>query len=204
MEGEKKLPDSAKQELAQSILDETDRLHRLVANLLDMTRLEAGAIEVQRELQPIEEVIGVVLGRMERQLRDHPVETNLAADLPPVAIDGLLIQQVLVNLLDNAAKFSPGGSPLQISARTEGKMMWVEVADRGPGLPVGEEGAIFNKFYQVRGHARGGSGIGLAVCRGIIELHGGKIVAENRAGGGAVFRFSLPLGEKLSTTSLLV
>lgn len=187
---------AAREDLAESILDEADRLHRLVANLLDLTRLEAGAIQVHRELQPIDEAIGVVLNRMERQLREHPVHTHLADDLPPVPIDGLLIQEVLINLLDNAAKFAPPQSPIDLEARTAGDELVVEVADRGPGLPPGEERRVFDRFYRVEGHARGGSGIGLAICRGIVELHGGRIAAENRAGGGAVFRFTLPLEVK--------
>lgn len=193
VEGSEQIAAQARQDLAESILDEADRLHRLVANLLDLTRLEAGAIRVQRELQPIDEVIGVVLPRLERQLREHPVQTHLADDLPPVAIDGLLVQQVLINLLDNAAKFAPAGTPIDLSVRRNRDALEVEVADRGPGLPTGEEQRIFERFYRVEGHHRAGSGIGLAICRGIVELHGGVISATNRAGGGACFRFTLPL-----------
>ena len=195
VEGNEQLTNSARRDLAESILDESDRLNRLVANLLDMTRLEAGAIVLQRVLQPIEEVVGVVLHRLERQLRDHPIETHLPPDLPPAMIDGLLIQQVLANLLDNAAKFAPRGTPIELSASQQGNQLAVEVADRGPGFPVGEEQRIFEKFYRVDGQSRTGTGIGLAICRGIIEMHNGKITAENRPGGGAIFRFSLPLGE---------
>ncbi len=193
VDGNEQLPESARRELAESILDESDRLNRLVANLLDMTRLEAGAIASQPILQPIEEVVGVTLNRLQRQLRDHPVETHLPPDLPPAKIDGLLIQQVLVNLLDNAAKFAPAGTPIELNAFQREKELVVEVADRGPGIPAGEEQRIFDKFYRVDGQARTGTGIGLSICRGIIELHHGKITAENRHGGGAVFRFSLPL-----------
>jgi two-component system sensor histidine kinase KdpD len=183
----------ARKELAESILDESDRLNQLVANLLDMTRLEAGAITLQLALQPIEEVIGVVLGRLERQLRDHPVKTILPPDLEPVMIDGLLIQQVLTNLIDNAAKFSEPGTSIEIRARQTGTQLIVEVADRGPGIPAGEAARLFEKFYRVEGQTRTGTGIGLAICRGIIDLHQGTIGVENRPDGGAVFHFSLPL-----------
>jgi len=189
-----KLPAPSRQELAESIVEEADRLNRLVANLLDLTRLEAGAIQLKPELQPIEEVIGVVLSRLERDLRDHPVRTHITDDLPPAPIDGLLIQQVLANLLDNAAKFSPPGSAIEVAARRSEKELIVEVADSGPGIPPGKEQQIFEKFYRVDPNGRLGSGIGLAICRGIVVLHGGRIIAENRADGGAVFRFTLPLG----------
>lgn len=182
-----------RRDLAESILDESDRLNRLVANLLDMTRLEAGAITLQPILQPIEEVVGVVLNRMERQLRDHAVQTDLPSDLPPVRIDGLLIQQVFVNLLDNAAKFSPSGTPIELRAFQKPNELVIEILDRGKGIPVGEETHLFEKFYRVEGESRAGTGIGLAICRGIVELHHGTIQAENRAGSGTVFRFTLPL-----------
>jgi two-component system sensor histidine kinase KdpD len=180
-------------ELVESIFDESERLNRLVANLLDLTRLEARAIALHKELQPIEEVVGVVLARLERTLRDNPVSLQIDPNLPPVAIDALLMQQVLVNLLDNAVRFSPNGSPIDLSCHEfEGRMI-IEVADRGPGFPAGETQRIFDKFYCVPGQTQTGTGIGLAICRGIVELHGGTITADNRAGGGAAFRISLPL-----------
>ena len=184
---------TARHELAESILDESDRLNRLVANLLEMTRLEAGAISLQLVLQPIEEVVGVVLSRMERQLRNHAVRTDLPSDLPPVRIDGLLIQQVLVNLLDNAAKFSPEGAPIDLRAFQKDNHLVIEILDRGSGIPLGIQTRLFEKFYRVEGQSRAGTGIGLAICRGIVELHHGTIIAENRVGGGAVFRMTLPL-----------
>jgi two-component system sensor histidine kinase KdpD len=198
VDGGARIGDDARLELARSIRDEADRLNRLVANLLDLTRLEAGAIRLDLQVQPIDDVIGVVLRRMERELAAHPIEVRVPEDLPPVAIDALLIQQVLVNLLDNAAKFSPPGSPIELSvamdgpASMNGAVPVVSVADRGPGLVPGTERKVFEKFFRAEGHSKTGSGIGLAICRGIIELHGGLISAENREGGGAVFRFTLP------------
>ncbi len=194
-EQREQLPAEQQHELAVSILDEADRLNRLVGNLLDLTRLQAGAIQLQRELQPIDDVIGVVLRRMERQLRNHPVQTTVPVDLPPVPIDEILIQQVLINLLDNAAKFAPAGTPIELSVTSSETALVVEVADHGPGIPLGQEQRLFEKFVQADQHKRSGSGLGLAICKGVVELHGGRIEAANRidADCGAVFRFTLPL-----------
>lgn len=186
------LPPENRRELAESILDESDRLNQLVANLLDLTRLEAGAISLQLALQPIEEVIEVVLRRMHRQLREHPIQMVLPSELQPVMIDAVLIQQVLINLLDNAAKNSPPQSPIEIHVQEQPRQLAVEVVDHGNGIPSGEESHLFEKFYRVHGQNRSGTGIGLAICRGIIELHHGTITGENRPEGGAVFRFNLP------------
>ena len=184
-----------RRELAASILDEGERLNRLVANLLDMTRLQAGALEVRKQWQPVEEVVGAALGRLARQLEGRSVTTHVAPDLPFVPMDDLLVQQVLVNLLENAARHTPPGTPIEVTASLDGPSVVVEVADCGPGIPPGDFERLFEKFYRA-GEARGrpGAGLGLAICRGIVELHGGKIRAANRAGGGAAFRFSLPLG----------
>lgn len=194
--GQSHLAESQRRDLAESIVDESDRLNRLVTNLLDLTRLEANAIQLHKELQPIEEVVGVTLGRLERSLREHRIALKIDDNLPPVAIDSLLFQQVLTNLLDNAVKYSPVESTVDVQCRSDGKSLIVEVADRGPGLPPGEERRIFEKFYRVEGQPRTGSGIGLAICRGIIDLHGGSISAKNRPGGGTVFQVSLPLGKQ--------
>jgi two-component system sensor histidine kinase KdpD len=181
-------------ELLLSIFEEAERLHRLVTNLLDMTRLEAGALTPRKEWQPIEEIIGAALHRMARYLQDHPVSTRIEADLPFVPLDDLLIQQVLINLLENAAKYAPPGSPLEIKAFTQGEGVTVEVADHGPGLPVEELERVFDKFYRsASAGVRTGAGLGLAICRGIVELHGGRIRAENLQSGGVVFRFTLPI-----------
>jgi len=172
-------------------------MNRLVANLLDMVRLESGALEVQREWQPLEEVIGLALIRLGDRLGGHQVVTNVPPGLPPVLIDGLLIEQVLINLVENALEFAPEGTPIEISARAGPQAVTVEVADQGPGIPAGEESRIFEKFYRTREQAPGGgAGLGLTISRGIVTAHGGRIWAENRPGGGAVFRFTLPLGDR--------
>jgi two-component system sensor histidine kinase KdpD len=180
-------------ELLESILDESDHLNRLVANLLDMTRLEAGVLKIHKEWQSVEEIVGAALGRMARQLQDHPVVTHLQPEMPFVPMDDLLIEQVFVNLLENAAKYAPPASPIELSAAVDDGHLMVEVADRGPGLPPDDLDRVFEKFYRSSNSAgRPGAGLGLAICRGIVELHGGTITAENRNGGGALFRFSLP------------
>lgn len=194
VESDATLDHAARRELAESIYDETERLNRLVANLLDMTRLEGGAMSIKKDWQSLEEIVGVVLNRLSRQLAEYRVETHLDPNLPLVPLDDLLIQQVLMNLLENALRFGPKGTAIEISARANEREATVEVADHGPGLPPGDEAIVFDKFYRGQGsHPRGGAGLGLAICRGVIELHGGRILAENRPSGGAVFRFTLPI-----------
>jgi two-component system sensor histidine kinase KdpD len=187
------LSKDARDELSRSIYEEANRLERLVKNLLDMTRLEAGAVQLQKQWHPLDEVIGAALSRLERRLADRQVKTLLPPDLPLVQLDGVLIEQVLVNLLENAVKFSPAKSPIEVTAAVNGTDVLVEIADRGRGLPAGEEQRIFDKFYRAGPPREGGVGLGLAICRGIVEAHGGRIWAENRPGGGARFRFILPV-----------
>ncbi|MDE2485123.1 MAG: two-component system sensor histidine kinase KdbD, partial [candidate division NC10 bacterium] len=165
----------------------------LVNNLLEMTRVESGTLQVRKEWHVLEEVVGAALGRLAKLLRDRPVTTSLLADLPLVPIDDVLIEQVLINLLDNAVKHTPDGGLLEITAWAHDGTVTVEVADRGPGLPPGDEERVFEKFYRGPGLTSRGSGLGLAICRGIVEAHGGRIWAENRPGGGVSFRFIIPL-----------
>ncbi|HEX9074461.1 MAG TPA: DUF4118 domain-containing protein, partial [Anaerolineae bacterium] len=183
-------------DLAQTIAEEADRLNRLIRNLLDMTRLEAGAVQVRKEWHALEEIVGAALTRLDNRLQGHPVTTHIPADLPLVPLDSVLIEQVLVNLLENALKYTPAGSPFEISASITDSHVMVRVADRGPGIPPGDEERIFDKFYRARPNGGGGVGLGLTVCRGIVQAHGGKIWAQNRDGGGAVFQFTLPLEGK--------
>jgi two-component system, OmpR family, sensor histidine kinase KdpD len=194
LEEQSGLSAATRRDLLKTILEEAERMTRLIANLLDMIRVESGALEVQKEWQPLEEVVGVALIRLDVRLRDHPVQVRLPPDLPLVPLDAVLIEQVFVNLLENAIKYTPSGTPIEISALADGSVVRIEVADRGPGLPVGEEIRVFDKFYRApETVARGGIGLGLTICRGIITAHGGRIWAENRPGGGAAFRFTLPL-----------
>jgi two-component system, OmpR family, sensor histidine kinase KdpD len=180
---------------AQAIEHEADRLNRLVGNLLDMSRIEAGALKPEKEWYALPALIQDVLGHLQPLLHGRAVQTSLPDDLPPVKMDYLQIDQVLTNLLENAVRYTPTGSPIEISAEAQDGQLLVSVADRGPGIPPEELERIFDKFYRVRTLQRdtSGSGLGLAVCRGLVEAHGGRIWAENREGGGALFRFTLPL-----------
>jgi two-component system, OmpR family, sensor histidine kinase KdpD len=194
IEGATTLEPETRVELAQTAYEEAERLNRLVGNLLDMTRLESGAVQVQKEWQPLEEVIGAALTRLDNRLRDHPITVSLPPDGSLVPLDSVLIEQVLINLLENAIKYTPPGSPIEISATGTRDVVTVSIADRGPGIPPGDVQRIFDKFYRARsGDGSGGVGLGLTICRGIVEAHGGRIWVENRAGGGAAFRFTLPL-----------
>jgi two-component system, OmpR family, sensor histidine kinase KdpD len=181
-----------RRELLQTIHEEGQRLNRLVRNLLDMTRLEAGALRVNKEPQLIEEVIGSALNRMEERLAGREVTTDVPADLPPVPHDPVLIEQVLINLIENATKYTPAGTEIGVSAHVHDGAIEVEVADHGPGVAPADAERIFEKFYRAR-EVGGGVGLGLTICRGIISAHGGRIWVVNRPGGGASFRFTLPL-----------
>ncbi|HEY1685753.1 MAG TPA: sensor histidine kinase KdpD [Tepidisphaeraceae bacterium] len=186
-------PEIQKQ-LLQTITSESERMNRLINNLLDMTRLESGGLVLKREWQPIQEVIGSTLHHLTRRLGNRPVTNRIPADLPLVNIDGIAIEQVLTNLLDNAIEYTPPDSPLEINVLSDGKALTIEVADHGPGLSPGTELRVFEKFFRAaRGEGRRGIGLGLAIASGIVAAHGGNITAANRPGGGAVFRFTLPL-----------
>lgn len=192
-EGRGELNDAARRDLARSIYREADRLDRLLKNLLDMMRIEAGAVHLSKQWHPLDEIIGAALDRLEGRLGDHTVDTSLPPDLPLVHVDGVLLEQVVINLVENAVKYAPTGSAIDLSASANDHEVMVRVADWGPGIPLGEEVRIFDKFYRGKVTREGGVGLGLTICRGIVEAHGGRIWAENRSGGGAVFRFSIPL-----------
>jgi two-component system sensor histidine kinase KdpD len=194
VEQEAQLDATARRELAQAIEEEADRLNRLVHNLLEMTRLESGGIRVQKDWESLEEVLGSALVRVEKWLGKRRVDIRLPPDLPLVPLDPLLIEQVLINLLDNAIKYTPADTAIEISATVADHSVAVTVADRGAGFAPGEESRVFDKFFRGQ-HAGGhtGAGLGLAIARGIVEAHGGEITAEARPEGGALFRFTLPL-----------
>jgi two-component system sensor histidine kinase KdpD len=159
-----------------------------------MTRLEGGAMTMKKEWQPLEEIVGVVLNRLARPLREYKVVTDLPADLPLLPLDDVLIQQVLMNLLENAIKFTSPGSTLELSGQAGSGEVRVTVADQGQGFPADQLERVFDKFYRVdQKTSQTGSGLGLAICRGIVELHGGRIWAENRPTGGAAIHFTLPI-----------
>jgi two-component system sensor histidine kinase KdpD len=179
-------------ELLGSICSEAERLERLVTNLLDMTRLEAGGVEPKREWIPLEEIVGGALTRLESKVGLRDVDTHIADEVPLLSVDAVLMQQVFINLLDNALKYTPHGSPLVIDARVEGSFVIVDVSDRGPGLGSAPA-TLFEKFRRGEVGGVGGAGLGLAICRGIVEAHGGTLSAHNREGGGATLRMQLPL-----------
>jgi len=187
------LSPDVRQDMAETILGESRRMARLVSNLLDMIRVETGALAVHKAWQPLEEALGVALLRLDQSLRSHVVKIQLPPELPLVPIDELLIEQVFINLLENAAKYTPPGAPITISARQADGAVLVEVADRGPGIVPGSEEAVFRKFYRLGGGNEGGAGLGLTICRGIVTAHGGRIWVDQRSGQGAVFRFTIPL-----------
>jgi two-component system sensor histidine kinase KdpD len=187
------LDPALRRELVETVCDEAERLERLVSNLLDMTRLDSGAVEPRREWVPLDEVIGSALTRLERRLAGRPVTTRIADDVPLLRIDPVLVEQLFLNLLENAAKYTPPGSPIEIRATREGGTIVVEVADRGPGLPADAEERIFERFFRGAHATVRGVGLGLPISRAIAQAHGGRLAAANRPGGGAVFRLTLPL-----------
>ena len=202
MDDDAALSESVRRDLTQALVEETERLDRLVRNLLDMTRLESGAARVNKEWHSVEEMIGGALNRTESRLTGRRVSTNVPPTLL-VSCDSVLIQQVLINLLENAAKYTPPGAPIEVSASSEDGAVTVGVTDRGPGVPTAEHARIFEKFQ--RGNAertKGGVGLGLAICRAIVLAHGGRIWVEDREGGGARFRFTLPLQGRPSAEPL--
>jgi K+-sensing histidine kinase KdpD len=181
----------------RTIADEAGRLNRLVATLLDLTRLDSTTLRARRIPEAIEEVIGSALCRLERSLEGRTVRTHVPEEIPLAAFEPLLVEQVLINLVENVLHHADATSPIEIAARQEGQDILVEVADRGPGVPVGDEERVFEKFYRVvRATAADGAthrrGLGLTICRAILTAHGGRIWLENRPGGGAVVRFTLP------------
>ncbi|MNX94780.1 Sensor protein KdpD [compost metagenome] len=188
------LPPEVRRELLQGIVEEGERLGRLVHNLLQATRLESGHVQLAKEWFPLEEAIAPALTTLQEALALHPLEVDLPEDLPMVHGDPALIEQVFINLVENATKYAPPGSPILVRAWQEADRLAVEVVDRGPGLPAGAEERVFEKFQRFPGRTgTQGAGLGLAICRGIVLAHGGRIQAENQSGGGAVFRFDLPL-----------
>jgi two-component system sensor histidine kinase KdpD len=182
-----------RRELLETIVEESARLEKLLANLLEMTRLESAGVEIKREWVPIEEIVGAALERLSPQLTGRELRTELPPELPLVAADPMLLELLVLNLVENAAKYAPAGSPIEIRARAQGGNLALEVADRGPGFPPGAEVRAFEKFYRGAHAGIPGAGLGLAIARAIAQLHGGSLVAENRAGGGAVLRLLLPL-----------
>jgi two-component system sensor histidine kinase KdpD len=187
-------------ETAQAIQDEARRMSTLVSNLLDMARIESGEVTLNLQWQPLEEVVGAALDATRAMLKQHRIEVRLPLDLPLVRFDALLLERVLVNLLENASKYTPAGTTVILAAEVVADKLKVSVTDDGPGLPSGSEERVFQKFTRGdRESATPGVGLGLAICRAIIESHHGTITGMNRPGGGATFAFTLPLGSPPET-----
>jgi len=189
------LAGEARKELLETIHEEGNRLQRLVTNLLDVTRLESGVVDLAKDWVPIEEVVGSALDRLGPQLGNRAVKLELPPNLPMVQVDPVLLGQVIINLVENACKFSPAGLPIEIKGWATERAVTLSVTDHGPGVPEGQEERIFDKLVRFpQGEARPGAGLGLAICKGVIQAHGGRIQATNRPSGGAQFLLSLPLG----------
>ena len=190
-------------QMLDDVVCETDRLERMVTRMLDLSRIEKGALTLDKELYPIDGIIINTLdrGHMRTLVAGRHIETHISPDPPPVEIDPILIEQVLSNLIENAIRYTPPQSPIEISVQADDEQLIVSVADHGPGIPQHELDRVFESFYRVGQREKGdlmelpghGSGLGLAVCQGFIKAHGGRIWAENRQGGGAIFQFTLPL-----------
>jgi two-component system sensor histidine kinase KdpD len=188
------LTEEGRRELTGAIYEEAERLNRLVTNLLDMTRLESGSLRLNRDWHSMEELVGTALARLRAGLEGRTVRVQVPPDVPLVLVDGLLVEQLLVNLLDNALKYSGPATALEVAAHREGDALVVEVRDEGPGLAPGSEERVFDKFYRGEGSPQG-FGLGLPICKAIVTAHGGQISAANRDPRGAAFRFTLPLSE---------
>jgi two-component system, OmpR family, sensor histidine kinase KdpD len=191
----KQLPAARHREYLHTIFDETTRLDMVLRNLLAMTSLEAGALRARKAWHPLEEVIGVALNRLEEQLEMHRVRVHIAPEAALASCDATLLELVLINLVENATKYTPDHSPIHIRAWREADGVIVEVADSGPGVPQAQQEAIFMKFHRATTTAPG-MGLGLTICRGIVTAHGGRIWYEKGSEGGAAFRFTLPADEE--------
>jgi two-component system, OmpR family, sensor histidine kinase KdpD len=187
--------DAEREDFAAAIEAEADRLNRLVGNLLDMSRIEAGALRPEKEWYPLSALVEDIVGRLRPLAAEHPIAVDVPDTLPPVLLDYVEIDQVLTNLLENALKYTPPGTPIRVTARVAGEALEVAVADEGPGIPATALPHLFDKFYRVSsgsGQPKG-TGLGLAVAKGLVEAHGGRIAAESARGHGTAFRFTLPL-----------
>jgi two-component system sensor histidine kinase KdpD len=190
------LSQADKHELADTIHEEAQRMARLISKILDMARLEAGMVRLSLAWYPLEEIVGSVLTRLGTRTRAHVIATRLPRDLPLVRVDAVMLGQVLENLVENAVKYTPRGTQIEIGAELQAGGLRLWVADRGPGLPAGSEARVFDKFDRAgRTDLQNGAGLGLTICRALIEAHGGSIHAENRAGGGALFSILIPAVE---------
>ena len=195
--------DEERKEFARAIEHEARRLNQLVGNLLDLSRIEAGSLQLEKGWYDLGVLVDEVLGRLRPLTRQHQVVVDIPEDLEPVPLSYVEIDQVLSNLIENATKYASTGTEIRLSARREGDEIRVEVSDQGPGIPPEALSHLFEPFYRVsRGRSQPkGTGVGLAVARGLVEAHGGRIWAENRPEGGARFIFTLPMADQATAGS---
>lgn len=194
LQGNSQLSEGTPRQFVQAIHDEAQRMTHMVNNILDMTRLETGLVQLDLQSYDLEEIVGAVLERLKDQFGQRAVNIDIPRDLPLLYVDGVLFEKLLINLLENAAKYTPPHTHIEVVASLQDRQIEIQVMDDGPGIPKGSEQQIFAKFY--RGHAEGvvkGTGLGLTICSAIIEAHGGRIWVENRPEGGANFLLVLPL-----------
>jgi two-component system sensor histidine kinase KdpD len=190
-----RLPEATRRELLDTACSEAERLNKFVGNLLDMTRIEAGSVHSNAELCELQELVGCALNVLEQRIGTRRIAVDLPAELPLVMIDLALMTQVVVNLLDNALKYSPPEGVISISAHLDTPWVVLVVADQGPGIPEHDLQRVFEKFYRTPvPEGAGGTGLGLSICKGFVEAHGGRITAENRPDGGVRMLVQLPLG----------
>jgi two-component system sensor histidine kinase KdpD len=194
-DAESRLDKTSRRELLDTATAEAARLNRFVGNLLDMTRIEAGAVRLNIEDFDVQDLFGCALAALETRMGGREVTLRLQPVMPLVPMDPVLMTQVLVNLLDNSLKYSPPGSPIEVSASTEAPWLVLDVVDRGPGVPEHDLKRVFDKFYRIPiPEGVGGTGLGLSICKGIVEAHGGRISAENLPEGGLRIEIRLLLG----------
>lgn len=189
------LDTASQRDLLLSINEASDKLNALIGNLLDLSRIEAGIWQPGKELNDLSDVIGTVLERFDEPCNQR-IRISLPPDLPLIPMDYVHIAQVLWNLLDNGLKYSPAHLPVHVAAHSDGSFVTVSVSDEGPGVPASERENIFEKFYRARRQVESsvpGTGMGLAICKGIVEAHGGRIWLRDDSGRGATFYFTLPL-----------
>jgi two-component system sensor histidine kinase KdpD len=188
-------------ELLGTVVDESERLNRFIANLLDMTRIESGATAPNAGLNFVGDIVGTALQRTQKITAGHTVAVDIPADLPMINVDPVLFEQVLFNLIDNAAKYAPEGTTIGLKGWVDSASVVLQVIDEGPGIPAEDLERVFDSFYRVRkvDQVRAGTGLGLSICRGFVEAMGGTISAANRQDrSGALFTIRMPLPSGVS------
>lgn len=192
------IEDNVKRELLQNVYEDASWLRHSVENILSMTRIDEGRIEIKKNTEAVEEIVAGAVSRIKKLVGEHRIKINIPNDLIMLPMDGTLIEQVLINLIDNALKYTPNGSIIEIRTHLEDEKAVFEVADNGMGIPEANIPFVFDRFYttaEIKDTGRRGTGLGLAICKSIITAHGGEISVFNNSSGGATFRFVLPLKE---------